>query len=265
VEAPSVDVLRFASPAAGTRPTIHTLGHFDVVRDGRSVPAGAWQSKKARDVLKLLVARRGRPSTRDALMEALWPDQSPDKTTNRLSVALSTVRSVLDPEHRFEPNRFFTAAGDTVVLQLRELDVDVEEFLSDAAAGLSLARDGDDDGAIELLQAAEVRYAGDFLEENPYDDWAVPLREEARAAYVAVAVALADLAHRSGDYEAALRYRLRVLERDAYDERSHLALVIDLRELGRHGEARRAYGHYVARMEELGVEPAPFPAMDRTP
>jgi DNA-binding SARP family transcriptional activator len=63
-----------------------------------------------------------------------------------------------------------------------------------------------------------------------------------------------------GDRWAAVNYRLRVLERDPYDEEAHLGLVATLSAAGRHGEARRFYRAYVARMEELGVEPAPLPA-----
>jgi DNA-binding SARP family transcriptional activator len=86
------------------------------------------------------------------------------------------------------------------------------------------------------------------------------LREEARALYIAIASALAELATEAGAYDAAIRYRLRILDRDEYDEGAHLALVTTLAAGGHHGDARRAYRRYVACMEELGVEPAPFPA-----
>jgi hypothetical protein len=41
-----------------------------------------------------------------------------------------------------------------------------------------------------LLEAAVARYAGDSLEEDLYEDWALPLREEARAVFLAVRTAL---------------------------------------------------------------------------
>ena len=90
-----------------------------------------------------------------------------------------------------------------------------------------------------MLEAAERAYAGDFLEDEPDAEWAVALREEARAAYLAVAELLASA---SSDPERAVGYRLRMLELDPFDERSHLALVAGLTALGRHGEALRATG-----------------------
>ena len=52
---------------------IRTLGGFHVLRLGEPAQLAEWQSKKARDLLKILIARRGRPTPRDYLMEALWP------------------------------------------------------------------------------------------------------------------------------------------------------------------------------------------------
>lgn len=238
---------------------IQALGGFRVLRDGRPVPLSDWQSKKARDLLKLLVARRGRPAPRDFLMEALWPEEDPGKLANRLSVALTTVRSVLDPDRRFAQEVFVQADKDAVRLDPSEVEIDVERFLADASEGLRRLGEGRTDEAVTLLSAAEATYTGDFLEENAYDDWAVPLREEARATYVAVARALAQGAVDRREHDAAVRFFLRIAERDPYDEEAHLGLVRVLSISGSHGEARRHYRMYRSRMEELGVEPASFP------
>jgi DNA-binding SARP family transcriptional activator len=92
------------------------------------------------------------------------------------------------------------------------------------------------------------------------EDWASGLREETRAVYTEVARALAEDASADGHADVATRYHLRVLERDPYDESAHLGLVTALEAAGRHGEARRCFRTYCARMDEIGVESAPFPA-----
>ena len=43
------------------------VGAFQVVRDGVPVPSAEFQSKKARDLLKILVTRRGRAITRSGM------------------------------------------------------------------------------------------------------------------------------------------------------------------------------------------------------
>jgi DNA-binding SARP family transcriptional activator len=223
------------------------------------VPPSEWQSKKARDLLKILLARRGRPTPRELLMEALWPGENPEPLANRLSVALARARTVLDPLRKGASDHFIGGDPTSVWLEQDELHVDVEVFLAEASAGMAMLDQGRDWEARELLDAAEAKYAGDFLEEDLYEEWTTGLREEARALYVSVAHALARISHQAADHDATVRYLLRVLQRDSHDEEAHLGLVSALSAAGRHGEARRSYGFYVARMEELGVEPAPMP------
>ncbi|HET7515787.1 MAG TPA: tetratricopeptide repeat protein, partial [Gaiella sp.] len=252
--------LALVHPLTGVPPVVvQSLGRFRVVISGEPVPLGAWQSRKARDLLKILVARRGRPTPREALMEALWPGQSPGPLGNRLSVLLSIVRGVLDPGKRRDQDHFVGADKNAVWLDEANVSVDVEEFLRRSEEALRHHRGGEVD-AVGRLTAAEAIYAGDFLEEDAYEDWALAMREEARATYIAVTRALADTAAARGDVEATTRYALRVLERDPYDEPAHLGLVAALETAGRHGEARRRFRAYCARMDEIGVESAPFPS-----
>jgi DNA-binding SARP family transcriptional activator len=238
---------------------IETLGGFRVVRGDGVVPAGAWQSKKARDLLKILVARRGHPVPKEELMELLWPDDDASALRNRFSVAVTTVRSVLDPERLCPQDHFVVSIVESIALSAEHLIVDVESFLADAEGGLRKRRTGDFASSRDDLLRAEASYRGDFLEEDAYEDWAVAVREQARATYLQVVRVLAGDAIDADDPPTAQRYLLRILERDPYDEGAHLSLVKALIAERRHGEARRAYRLYCARMEEIDVEAAPFP------
>lgn len=241
---------------------IECLGGFRVVRRGEPVPANEWQSRKARDLVKLLVSRRGRPIHREQILELLWPDDDPARTANRLSVAASTVRTVFDPTHANPPDHYLKADGD--VLSLNHVVVDVDRFLDSAQVGLTLARSGEHAAAREYLNDAELSYAGDLFEDDPYADWMVDLREKARLTYLEVARWLADDAGRRGDRDAQARYLLRILERDPYDEPAHLDLVTLLARAGRHGEARRRYQLYTRCMDEIDVEAAPYPSVGKS-
>jgi ATP/maltotriose-dependent transcriptional regulator MalT/DNA-binding SARP family transcriptional activator len=234
---------------------VECLGGFRVLREGRAVPVSEWPSRKARDLLKILIARRGHPVPRGQLCTLLWPEEDEGAVSARLSVALSGLRAVLDPARAHPSDRFVAGDRSAVWINGGALSVDVRDFLRDALAGLA--------GSGAALAAAEAAYAGDFLEEDPYSDWSVALREEARATYLRVARALATAAAAAGERDAAVGYLLRILQRDPYDERAHLALVATLAAGGAHGEARRAYRAYAARMDELGVEPVGFPAQHR--
>ena len=237
--------------------SVQALGRFRVLVEGAPVSPSVWQSRKARDLLKILVARRGRPVPRDELMDLLWPDEPPDKVANRLSVALSTLRAVLDPEKRAPSDHYVVSTRDACRLDIDHVEVDVERFLARAARAWTEPAPTSP-APSKLLSQAESAYTGEFLEENAYDDWAVGLREEARGAYLLICRALAANAGSAGDFAAAARYLRRLLERDPYDERAHLDLVGALVSGGQHGESHRCYRAYSSRMREIGVEPAPF-------
>lgn len=234
---------------------INTLGGFEILRGGRPVSIAEWRSRKARDLLRMLVAARGRRVARDQLIEWLWPDGDADRAGPRLSVALSTVRAVLDPAKELPPDRYVAANRASVWLRVEDIELDVERFHKRAAEGLQLATT-DTEAAEAALVAAEALYRGDFLGDDPYDDWAVAEREEARSLYTRVAHALAAISAARADADAAASYLRRVLEHDPYDEPAHLELVRLLSLGGHHGEARRAYRAYAARMDEIGVEAA---------
>jgi ATP/maltotriose-dependent transcriptional regulator MalT/DNA-binding SARP family transcriptional activator len=254
---PDAGLPPLGAPAGVRAPelTIVTLGRFAVALGGERVPASAWQSRKARDLLKLLVGRRGRPITREAAAESLWPGEAPGPLANRLSVALSTLRKVLDPDRSHPADYFIAADSQSLALALDHVTVDVVEFLELATDGLSIAAEGDRDAARAKLRGAEKLYTGDFLEEDLYEDWAVDCREAARSAALEISRLLARSAAESGDDEAASRHLRRLLERDPYDEDAWIALVGAQSRLRRYGEARRQHAIYARRMAELDVAP----------
>ncbi len=169
------------------------------------------------------------------------------------------MRVVLDPDKRRTAGYFVAADKDSVQLDLNHVKVDADAFLRSAHAGLALVRRGSMHEAAAVLGKAERLYAGDFLEEDRYEDWAVDLREEARATYVAVARVLAERSLEAGDHDSAVRCYLRILDTDSWDEDAHLRLVSALERAGRRGEARRRYRTYASRMGELDLPAAPFP------
>ncbi|MDQ3544498.1 MAG: transcriptional regulator, partial [Actinomycetota bacterium] len=240
--------------------SVQVLGGFAVTHRGTAAPSSAWQSKVARDLFKMLVVNRGRPIPREVLIDRLWPGETGEKANNRLSVALSTIRSVVDPDRVYPADHVIVADRDSVAFDLATASVDVERFLADVDRGRALVRQGHRDQGLALLRLAETLYVGDLLEEQPYADWAVALREEALTSYLSIAAVLAEADSEAGDHEAAASRFLRMLERDPYNEHAHLGAVRALRSAGHHGPAQRLYRNYVAKMAEIDIEPATFPA-----
>ena len=206
---------------------IQTLGRFAVLRDGLPVSLAEWQSKKARDLLKLLVARRGRTAPRDFLIEALWPDEDPKKTSNRLSVALNVARGVLDPLGRWDADRFVAADRDGVRLELANVAVDVEAFLCDTRRR---------DCASSRPQEA-ARHNRSSRPPRPRTAESSSKRTATRSGRPRSATKSARRTSRSRGPSPSsgpdtTRYHLRILALDPYDEDTHLDLVARLAATG---------------------------------
>jgi DNA-binding SARP family transcriptional activator len=245
-----------AVPIAQPRIMVQTLGAFRVLRGGAPIPPGDWKSRKARDLFKILVSHRGQPLSRERLMDLLWPDEPTQRTANRLSVLLSTLRTVLDPDRAMPEPGPILADRDAVGLDGARIASDLETFLSTAAAAQAADRRGDPEAA-GLLEAAEAAYTGEFLPEATYTEWSQPVRDVVRTTHIAL---LRALTRHAASPEQRERYLLELLRHDPYDEQSHRQLIHVLRAAGRHGEARRRYEDYLKRMAEIGLTPAPLVA-----
>jgi DNA-binding SARP family transcriptional activator len=268
------DATRVAGPlqALGSvdraRVSIRTLGAFAVLCDGEPVPASAWQSRKSRDALKILAGKRGRPLTRDALADHLWPDS--DGSGNRLSVVLSTLRAVLDPAREHPSDHFLVADRESVRLDNDHVEIDALVFTQTATSALRALRSGGHGwsgelGVVEELERAAAMYTGHYLEDDPYSDFAVDIRDELLTLSLEVKRELALALIARGEKQRAIPWLVGLIADDPYDEPSHHHLIATLHEARRHGEARRAYRAYAQRMNEIGTPADPVGVLLRSP
>jgi DNA-binding SARP family transcriptional activator len=228
---------------------IVTFGRFEVLVDGVAVPAELWQSRRARELLRLLVCRRGRAVPRSEICELLWPDDDPDRTAHRLSVLLSIVRGVLG-------TGALIADQACVVLDPTRVEIDVEEFLADVRDAAALRERGADRQAAALLAEAVDSYVDEPFADAPYDDATTALRDEARSALLQALRLLAQGCHSLDDHDQAATHLRRLLGEDRYDEDAHRTLIRVLNRAGRHGQARLAATRYRSAMAEIGLRPA---------
>lgn len=227
---------------------IDLLGTFEVRGLGGEV--APWTSRKARTLLKLLAAANGGFVSRDRVLAELWPGTDPDLLGNRLAVALTTVRRALDPQ-RTLTSPLVAVSDDGVRLVTDHPEaavvVDAHVFLAEARAarvpGTGWAR----------VEAAVAAFTGLPFSEEPYADWAVPLRQEVSVAAVGLLGRAIELAESDGDHVAVAELAGRALELEPYDEAAHAARVRALRAMGAHEQADRAAERFRSAREELGL------------
>lgn len=236
-----------AAPSA----KIRVLGNFEVLSEHGEV--AHWQSRKARQLLQVLVAKRGVAVSRESVMHLLWPDEAPERLANRFSVAATTVRRALDPSGKVSSNTYLDSRGRLVRLCIERIDVDVESFLSLSADALSST--APDHVRARLLAEALAIYGGDIFVDEPEELWAQDLQREVHLAFFAVCHALAELSAGTGDSFTRLDCYRRILAVDPYDQRAHEGQLDALALLGAASQLMEANEVYAQRMAELGISP----------
>lgn len=252
---------RIAGPlrAMGPEPTadlqVRVLGRLAIMRQGESLPVWSWQSRKCRDVVKILAAHP-RGIGRESLAELLWPGER--GTGGRLSVVLSTLRNLIDPG-RTQGDHVLLTDRSTVMLNPDRVEVDAIEF--ERRANAALRDRGDLRHRVLRLEEVAAAYTGAFSEDDPYAPWAEPVRARLAALADDVRRALAQALLEHGRPAAAVPWFLGLVATDPYDEPTHQGLLQALHADRRHGQVRRHYAEYRAAMDELGEPAVPLPEL----
>lgn len=232
-----------------TQVSIRVLGQFEVVAATGQI--ARWRSRKARELLKILVARRGRVIERESLMDLLWPGETPDRLSNRLAVALAAVRRALDPERAREPDAYIVVDSGHVRLRLEHVDIDAERFLHTVDTAMAMERT--DPRRSRLLEQALEGYRGDPVADDPEAPWAEQLIREVRLAFFSASHTLGESAVQGGDHITRVEMYQSILALDQYDQRAHEGLIDALSELGAHGRAGDARRVYEQTLRELDL------------
>ncbi len=232
------------------------LGHFKVYVGDRLIQENEWQRRKVKSLLKYLATCRDHTATKDEVVELLWGDQTPDAARGGLRTALHLLRRALEPDSHSRFSKYVTS--DQGLLSLRPeavQSVDLDTFMRHVAAGQRAEQLGD-------LELARIEYehltTGEFLTDDPYEEWTIPRRERVRRLFHSAQEKLARWRMDGGEHEVAVAHLQRILADDPAREDVHVLLM---RCLSRSGRRREALAQYTvcrrALREELDFEPAP--------
>jgi DNA-binding SARP family transcriptional activator len=234
--------------------TAHLLGELRVAFQDR--PVEIWSSGRGRAVFEYLLVNRHSKVRRDRLMSMFWPEVSPDAARNSLNVAIHGLRQSLR-----------AAVGDTAVVIHQDqayfieptlgIWVDVEVFQKQVEAAHQYLATAELVKAEAAFEAATWLYQGEFLADDPYEEWAMVTREHLRLCYLDALDRLGALRLNSGDYAGCITISLKLLSCDSCREDAHCRLM---RCYSRQGQVQLALRQYhscaSALRRELDVAPA---------
>jgi DNA-binding SARP family transcriptional activator len=234
--------------------TVHLLGQFWVSLD--DVAVVDWPSRRAQELFKYLVTHRHPWLGREQVMEVFWPGSPPEAARNSLNVAVHGLRRAL------------RAAADVQVVVLEggayrldaglDLWVDVDEFERHVQDGHRLEAALERPAAVAEYELATALYQGDFLADDPYEEWPVLTRERLRVVYLDTLDRLSHLYFTQRRYGSCATLCQVIVQRDPCREDAHRRLM---RCFSRQGQTHLALRQYQvcadALRAELAVDPDP--------
>jgi len=233
----------------GTPPRLVLFGPPRLEVDGRAVPASAWRSQRAFQVL-ILLALQPRGVSRDVLLETFWPGRQLAAGRRNFHPTLSYLRKVLPDAGSAALRR----EGELYRLDADyPLTCDAWEF--DHA--LDAARNAKGAARTEALERAAALATLPFLE-GLYGDWAAEHQARQRDRIERTRRQCAEAAQAAGDLERALAHFRAASELDPFHEGTRVSVIECLVGLGNRRAALVEVDRLRAMLrDDLGVEPEP--------
>lgn len=229
------------------------LGSFRVMVFG--VPVQRWRSRKGKSIFAYLLYHHKRPVFRDLLMETFWPNVDPDCSRDSLNVAIHHIRQDLRAVNRTSEYILFKDECYTINPEL-EVWLDCEELQSHWHKVQYCKLEENVVGGDQDLKRAVDLYKGDFMEDEPYEDWAASERENYREELLVMLERMSEHHFAQGDIEGSAILCERILEKDTCRENVHKRLMLCYYRLGYRDKAMRQFRKCSEALQrELNMSP----------
>ncbi|NOU82896.1 AAA family ATPase [Paenibacillus sp. LMG 31459] len=191
-------------------------------------------------LLFLIVNHKGR-TPQDIIIEELFQNKSLGSAQNQLYVALSVLRSTLEPGGNPGRNsRYIKNVDGLYSLNTSLIDLDLAAFLE-----VKL-----ETGNMEELIRAEQLYRGDLLEEYRYESFIEGERERIAIKYMQILNRLAEYFAAQGDYYRSMEYYEKLCMKDPYNLKTFQAYFKMLQHFNLHTYAAKV----AERMKQMPQE-----------
>lgn len=231
------------------RVMVEDQGRVTVHVGDRVVP-GTRIRRKVLALLCFLITRQDAASTRDQVLDSLWPDLEPSVATNSLNQTVYFLRRVFEPDYVEDLSPGYVHHDSDVIWLDSELVTSRSSKCRDLLRAMPATPEPDD--VERLVRMYRGRFALDF----DYEEWASNHRDTLHASYLEIVerAVKADLS--TGHHDRGIHVARRALEVDSDAEQIEETLLRLYKITGAHAAAAEQYEHYAAAVREgLGIEP----------
>jgi DNA-binding SARP family transcriptional activator len=226
------------------------------IRIGEREVSGSSFRRKVLALLCFLLTRRDMSSTRDQVLEGLWPELDPADALNSLNQTVYFLRRVIEevyvddlsPGYVHHESDLIWLDGELVASRSNRCRTLMKSFPTVPSP----------DQVADLVASYRAPFALDF----EYEEWAAPYREWLHASYLEIVERAVTNDLETGHFERGIHLARRVLDVDPAAEQVELSLLKLYRASGAHAAAAEQYTHYASTMrEQLGLEPPPLESL----
>ena len=195
-------------------------------------------------------------STRDQVLDALWPELDPLDALNSLNQTVYFLRRVLEEAYVDDLSPGYVHHDSDLIWLDPELVTSRSNECRRMIKALPVVP------TPEAVDAIVESYLGRFALDFEYEEWAAPYRDWLHASYLEIVERAVNIDIETGQFERGIRLARRVLDIDPAAEHVEVSLLRLYRGSGAHAAAAEQYAHYAASMrEQLGVEPQPLESL----
>jgi ATP/maltotriose-dependent transcriptional regulator MalT/DNA-binding SARP family transcriptional activator len=226
------------------------------IRVGERTVLGSSVRRKVLALLTFLLTKPEMASTRDQVLEALWPDLEPVDAVNSLNQTVYFLRRVLEEDYVDDLSPGYLHHDSDLIW----LDPDLVKSRSNECRRLVKALPASPEPAAVSLLVDE--YQGRFALDFEYEEWAAPYRDWLHASFLEIVERAVTGDIETGHFERGINLARRVLDIDPAAEQIEVSLLRLYRASGAHAAAAEQYEHYAGVMrDQLGLEPPPLDSL----
>jgi len=230
---------------------VEDLGRVQIVIGDRLID-GAVIRRRVLALLCLLISKTKFSSTREEVLDSLWPDLDPTSALNSLNQTVYFLRRVFEPGYREDLSPgYLLQDGETIWLDDGLISARSQRCRELIRSVHPAPRPEE---ALGLAEEYRGRFALDFA----YEEWASDYRDSLHASYLRVMEQAIRMDIDAGQFARGTSLAERAAEIEPDSEEIQIALLRLYRLSGAHAAAAEKYTRYAHTLRELGVDPPPL-------
>lgn len=238
---------------------ISTFGNFDIRDENNSLLKDAARQYRLNKLLQYFLTFRNKKLLPETIIDNLFRDSESLDPKNvlrtqifRLRQALKEIVPKVEDEADYISLNFINGYYCLGVGKKVILDADrFEELIAEGDQAINT----DFKEAIDLYTKALQLYDGNYLSENPYEVWVVPVRNYYGRLYIKTITKLMEILRDQDRHEEIIRLCEKALFVEPYEETLHIYLMEAMLKLGQITNAKNHYDYAAGLIEkEVGVK-----------